>query len=181
VTEGKFVLTDTGSPAYSESEWATWTQPEGNVYFARSLTFKIVTDCNTREESTRQTVESWITFLAALAEAKGFRLSSDVELYLRVEGEECYYYFADFTTRCIFWLDAYDTSDLGLGAVVSESHSRMTFHSHLLSQLTQCTGLQLQSQFWTHVEYFPMHFGGFKASDVDELRAIFTHALVGTF
>jgi len=26
-----------------------------------------------------------------------------------------------------------------------------------------------------------MHFGGLKTSDVDELRAIFTHALVGAF
>jgi len=145
--EGERLLTDTGSPAYSESEWTTWTQPEGNVYFSRSLTFRSVTDCDTREESTRQTIETWTSFLTGLAEAKGFRLSCDVELYLRVEADECYYYFADFATRCIFWLDAYDTSDLGLGPVVSESHSRTQFIPivFLISQTAQVCNSNLNS------------------------------------
>ena len=56
------------------------------------------------------------------ATKKGFCLGPSVELYLQVDDEDCNYYFIDRIAQTVFWLEEYETSDLGLHPVISPSH-----------------------------------------------------------
>lgn len=53
---------------------------------------------------------------------KGFILTDSIELYLQVDDEDCNYYFIDRATQTVFWLEEYETSELGLHPVISPSH-----------------------------------------------------------
>jgi hypothetical protein len=67
-------------------------------------------------------IVSWVQHIEKEAESKGFALSDTVELYVQLEEGDCNYYFADHAARTLFWLDDYDTTELGLLPVVSPSH-----------------------------------------------------------
>jgi len=64
----------------------------------------------------------WVPNIEKRAADRGFVLSDNVELYIQIDDEDCNYYLADHATQIIFWLDNYETSELGLLPVVSSSH-----------------------------------------------------------
>lgn len=64
----------------------------------------------------------WAAEAERLAVEKGFVLAASVELYLQVDDEDCNYYFIDREAQTVFWLEEYETSELGLHPVVSPSH-----------------------------------------------------------
>jgi hypothetical protein len=41
------------------------------------------------------------------------------------------------------------------------------------------SGLMLEELYWSHVELFPMHFGGLPVQAVDDLIAILSHGGAG--
>ncbi|KAF8889704.1 hypothetical protein BD779DRAFT_1671802 [Infundibulicybe gibba] len=83
-----------------------------------------------------------------------------IELFIRIDGEDCTYYLVDHATRTEFWLDAYDTDDLNIAPVASRSHLK----------------LALEELYWGHVENFPMHLGGLDQQSYDDLICVFSHA-----
>jgi len=56
------------------------------------------------------------------ASKKGFVFSNFTELFLQLNGNDCNYYFVDHGVQTLYWLDAYDTSELGILPVASPSH-----------------------------------------------------------
>jgi len=107
---------------------------------------------------------AWAREVEKQAADKGFVLTDCVELFLQLEDEDCNYYFVDRATQTLFWLEKYETSELGLHPVVSSSHLKSV----------------LEAQYWSHVENFCMHFGGLPQKSIDDLILVFSHALADT-
>jgi len=105
-------------------------------------------------------ITAWIHRIHKETSSKGTYVSESAELFLQLEGEDCWYYFADHTARTLFWLDDYVASDLGLLKVVSESNMKY----------------QLEEQYWTHVDYHCMHKIPFQVNIVEEMIGQLIHA-----
>ena len=71
---------------------------------------------------TAESISAWVLEIEERASKKGFGFTDHTELFLQLAGNDCNYYFVDHSVRTLFWLDAYDTSDLGILPVVSSSH-----------------------------------------------------------
>jgi len=71
---------------------------------------------------TAETISAWVIEIEERASKKGFTFTQHTELFLQLDGNDCNYYFVDHGARMLFWLDAYDTSELGILPVVSSSH-----------------------------------------------------------
>ena len=69
-----------------------------------------------------ENISAWVTEVEEQASKKGFVFTDYTELFLQLEGDDCYYYFVDHDVRTLFWLDAYNTSELGFLPVVSSLH-----------------------------------------------------------
>lgn len=107
-------------------------------------------------------------------------IHAGVELFIQLEGSGCAYYFVDHFSRTEFWLDQFDTDEVGLPHVASEEHlSESGTFMDKVARLTRFIELALNEHYWSHVEYFPAHFGGLGESTVDELISIFSHATLG--
>jgi hypothetical protein len=65
---------------------------------------------------------AWVIEVEEQASKKGFVFTNLTELFLQLDGNDCNYYFVDHGVQTLFWLDAYDTSELGILPVVSPSH-----------------------------------------------------------
>ena len=77
---------------------------------------------------TAKNISAWLIAVEELASKKGFTFTDHTELFLELHENDCNYYFVDHAFRTLFWLDAYDTSELGILPVVSSSHlSRPSF------------------------------------------------------
>ena len=71
---------------------------------------------------TAEVVSAWVTEVEERASKKGFVFTDYTELFLQLDGNDCNYYFVDHGVRTLFWLEAYNTSELGILPVVSSSH-----------------------------------------------------------
>ena len=71
---------------------------------------------------TAETIFAWVIEVEERASKKGFAFTDHTELFLELDGNDCNYYFVDHGARTLFWLDTYDTSELGILPVVSSSH-----------------------------------------------------------
>jgi hypothetical protein len=66
--------------------------------------------------------EKWIERLTLGIKARGIELAN-AELYIRIdEDKDCLYYGVDKRAQTLFWIDDYETEDLGLPSAVSPSH-----------------------------------------------------------
>lgn len=110
------------SPRYLPEQWSPHVHPEGQKYFSRSIALRVVTDSYMYTPSIAEKVMYWVPNIEKRAADRGFILSDSVELYIQIDDEDCNYYLADHATKTIFWLDEYETSELGLLPVVSSSH-----------------------------------------------------------
>ncbi|KAF6764333.1 hypothetical protein DFP72DRAFT_420556 [Ephemerocybe angulata] len=160
VGAGMFMSARTPVPMYLPQQWSAHTHPEGQVYFVRSGPIRVVTDSYLYKSEVSDKIVSWVQIIEKEAASKGFSLTETVELYVQLEDEDCNYYFADHAARTLFWLDDYDTSELGLLPVVSPSHLK----------------LQLEEHYWTHVEYHCMHAVSFQNNIVEEAISQLIHA-----
>jgi hypothetical protein len=88
-------------------------------------------------------INSYIKIIEELLVEKEIVLSDDVELFIQVGDDDFTYYFVDHTTRTQFWLDEFDTDDLGLSSVVSATHlSKDISHTCYLKQLRMALHIQ---------------------------------------
>ncbi|KAJ6473316.1 hypothetical protein DFH09DRAFT_1057753 [Mycena vulgaris] len=148
-------------PAYLPLRWSAHIHPEGQLYFCLDGSLRVVTEAYLYRPQTLDKVTRWIKKIEDIVADKSFPISDQVELFIKIEGEDCAYYFVNHTTRAQSWMEDIDTDELGLPPVVS------------LSQLN----ILCEELYWTHVEHFPMHFGGLSLTTLDSLVCVFTHAI----
>lgn len=161
IEPGMFLSSRDIVPRYLPEQWSPHVHPEGQIYFSRSITLRVVTDSYMYTPSIAEKVTYWVSNIEKRAADRGFVLSDTVELYIQIDDEDCNYYLADHATHTIFWLDEYETSELGLLPVVSSSHLK----------------LALEEQYWSHVENHSMHFGGLPTKSINDLILVFSHAI----
>ncbi|KAK0220251.1 hypothetical protein IW262DRAFT_1383573 [Armillaria fumosa] len=148
-------------PTYLPPHWTSHVHPEGQLYFRLDAPCSVVTEAYLYHAATMAKVDHWTKKIETLLEEKKISVSSDVELFIKIEEDDCAYYFVNHATRTEFWLDAIETDSLGLPDVASPSHLR----------------IYLESLYWAHVEHFPMHIGGLPTKSYDDLICIFNHGL----
>jgi len=107
---------------YLPPQWSDSIHPEGGVYFHRNSGLHIVTGSYLYNPETAENISAWVRELEEWASKKGFVFTDHTELFLQLDGNDCNYYFVDHGVRMLFWLDAYDTSELGISPVVSSLH-----------------------------------------------------------
>ncbi|KAF7364603.1 hypothetical protein MVEN_00329500 [Mycena venus] len=131
-----------------------------NFISAVKARFEVVTEAYLYRPETLDKVTHWIKKIEDLMADKKIPVSGQLELFIKIEDEDCAYYFVDHASRAESWLEGIDTDDLGLPPVVS------------LSQLN----ILCEELYWSHVEHFPM-YTGLDRNAVDSLVCVFTHAI----
>jgi hypothetical protein len=146
---------------YLPPNWAAFTHPEGQTYFYRSAGLRVVTEAFIYRPEIMDKISSWADRVEDALKIKGITPSATTELFLEpYEGlESCGYYLVNHATHSEFWIDQVSTEVLDLGRVVSMSHLKIA----------------LEQLYWTHVEYFPMHFDCVTSERVDKLISVFSH------
>ncbi|KAF9485031.1 hypothetical protein BDN70DRAFT_848640 [Pholiota conissans] len=161
VEPAMFASARDASPTYLLPGWSDAVHPEGKVYFHRSGDLRVVTECDMHDPEVAAKVAAWTSHVLQCAVDQEITFTSTMELFLQPDEDDCNYYIVDHATQTVFWLTRDETDDLGLLPVVSPSHLQ----------------LQLQAQYWAHVENFCMHIGGLPQKCIDELILIFSHGL----
>ncbi|KAJ8082846.1 hypothetical protein PM082_008703 [Marasmius tenuissimus] len=118
-------------PSYLPPCWSSYVHPEGQLYFARDSPLRIVTEADLYEPQTLAQVLYWSKHIEMLVEEKEMPLSEHIELFILIEDDGCSYYFVDHLIRTQFWLEEYETSDLGIPEVASASHLRESLSGSL--------------------------------------------------
>ena len=85
--------------------------------------------------TTSDAVDTWVDVLLEWAAELGLHFGPSVELFVDPELDTgvCDYYFADHSTRAIFWLEDTNTTDLGLPRACSERHLSSYYTSRHVS------------------------------------------------
>ncbi|KAJ6615927.1 hypothetical protein B0H10DRAFT_1879518 [Mycena sp. CBHHK59/15] len=148
-------------PAYLPRHWSAHIHPEGQLYFCREGSPRVVTEAHLYRRETLDNVTRWIEKIDQVVLDKSFPISDQIELFIKIDDAGCAYYFVDHATRTQCWLEEMDTYDLGLSPVVSVSQLNTVF----------------EELYWSHVEHFPMHFGGLSREILDSLLCVLTHAI----
>ncbi|KAJ3567646.1 hypothetical protein NP233_g6228 [Leucocoprinus birnbaumii] len=147
------------SPTYLPPQWSVHVQPEGKPYFYHTGEVATVTESWLYTPEIATEAEKWINHLTTRIKEKGMDLAN-AELYIRIDDDlDCLYYGVDKRDQVLFWVEDYDTEDIGLKSVASPSHLRTL----------------LQLHFWEHIDRFPAHFGGLSEDTLLKLIDIFTH------
>ena len=109
-------------PTYLPPQWFDSVHPEGKIYFHRNSGLRVVTESYLYNANVATAICAWVREVEEQASRKGFVFTNHTELFLQLDGNDCNYYFVDHGVETISWLDAYDTSELGILPVVSPSH-----------------------------------------------------------
>ncbi|KAF9008155.1 hypothetical protein BDZ89DRAFT_1025309 [Hymenopellis radicata] len=155
-------LDSNGVPRYLPPKWTAYVQPEGQPYFVRDTSLRVTTDSDVYDPEIKQKVDYWTKHIENELVEKDMRWSDSWELYVGIYGNDCDYYIVDHNLRSQFWIGSVDICEFDMAAAVSSSHLEMA----------------LQSLYWTHVEFFPMHMSGLPRQCIDELICIFNHGLL---
>ena len=98
------------------------------------------------DPKTASKVCAWATEVERLAENQGLVVDSTMELFLEIDENNCSYYLVDRVTATIFWLSEYNTTELGLQSVITDSH---------LSKYAHCMRIRDNEQFYQN--YYSKH------------------------
>ncbi|KAL0946501.1 hypothetical protein HGRIS_012718 [Hohenbuehelia grisea] len=150
------------SPPYLSEQWTAYTHPEGQLYFCRHSQPRVITEAYLYTRQNLEQITLWALWIENICRDLGISIGADVELFLQIDEAGCGYYFIDHATRSEFWLEGLDTEELGMPEVASETHLKLALEQH----------------YWSHVERFPMHFGGLQTKTVDELICILSYAQI---
>ncbi|KAJ7512641.1 hypothetical protein B0H11DRAFT_1946634 [Mycena galericulata] len=161
ITPGLFIHYRLPEPTYLPLKWSAHIHPEGQLYFCREGAPRILTEAYLYRPEILDKVTCWIEKIEERLVRINFPVSDQVELFIKIEDDNCAYYLVDHATRAQSWLEEINTYDLGLPPVVS------------LSQLN----MVCEELYWSHVEHFPMHFGGLSCQVLDSLVCVLTHAI----
>ncbi|KAJ7064729.1 hypothetical protein C8F01DRAFT_773459 [Mycena amicta] len=162
ISSAMFTRSGMPEPEYLPQGWSAHVHPEGQLYFSRTGSPRIVTEAYMYQKDILENVVLWVKNIEDVAGQRNFPMSHQIELFVKLEEEGCGYYFVDHGTHAQTWMEENtNTEELGLPAVVS------------VSQLN----LLCEELYWTHVEHFPMHFGSLATETIDSLICVFTHAI----
>ncbi|KAI0631097.1 hypothetical protein C8Q77DRAFT_1062486 [Trametes polyzona] len=161
IKPGQFSYAGESEIRYLPLGWSSHVQPEGQLYFSRDSSPRIVTDAYIYCAVIQQKVLSFAAVVAKVLDAKHISLPDSAEVYLWPSDieDECHYYVVDHTSQTMFWFEEVDLDQLCIPDVVSESHLRAA----------------LGDLYWQHVEQFPSHCPVGLSLAVDDLIAIFIH------
>ncbi|TFK93460.1 hypothetical protein K466DRAFT_580908 [Polyporus arcularius HHB13444] len=145
-------------PPYIAQGWTVSVNPEGSPFYIHRDKHLITDDpiqqagiCDKIMESEKR--------LSLLVETEGLKLPDDYECYITcdAESDKCKYYYVDYSTQTVFWLEEIDPErhDINMAPVCSVAQMK-----HLL-----------QEQYWLHNEYFP--YRSVPSSLRKELVAVF--------
>jgi hypothetical protein len=161
VEAGMFALPNGPLPIYLPLQWTTHTHPEGDRYFYRSTALPVVTEANLYNSDLQDKVSHWVDLIEQEMTAKQLVFAGRVELYVKIEDDNCYYYFVDHDSQTLFWMENYDSERLELPPVVSSSHLKTV----------------LKERYWNHIQNFPQHLdGGLPMKVLDDLICVLNHA-----
>ncbi|KAG2359276.1 hypothetical protein BDR07DRAFT_1378777 [Suillus spraguei] len=147
-------------------DWEEIVHPAGiTYYFARKT--KTYTAANIKEYShlRLRDLNNWIDAARRTLQEDTWFLV--VEPIARQDGDRYEYYCADIKQHVIAWFHAFDAHLLFQEcAFAREWNHKRKFQSPANS----LRGLELEAQFWKHVDFFPRHYE-MRPSDAGELRA----------
>ncbi|KAJ7513100.1 hypothetical protein B0H11DRAFT_1948656 [Mycena galericulata] len=161
ISSGLFTASQEPEPEYLPEFWAAHIHPEGQLYFARQGSLRVVTEAYLYHAETLKNVCLWIDYIQNLFLGKSTSVPEETELFIKLEEDGCAYYFVDHSTRTQFWLENSSTEQLGLPAVISTSQLKIV----------------LEELYWMHVEHFPMHVKPISTEMLEEIISIFSHGL----
>ncbi|KAJ7081755.1 hypothetical protein C8R44DRAFT_823400 [Mycena epipterygia] len=161
ISPGLFTTSQDPEPEYLPPLWSAHVHPEGQLYFCRQGPLRVVTEAYLYRAETLENVCCWIDHIQQILSNTQPRVSGAIELFIKLEEENCAYYFVDHATRAQFWLESSSTDELGQPPVIS------------ISQLKVVLG----ELYWIHIEHFPMHLEPLSIQTLDEIIAIFSHGL----
>ncbi len=122
-------------PTYLPPHWTSHVHPEGQLYFRRDAPFAVVTEAYLYHAENMVKVALWTKKIESLLDEKNISVTGNMELFMKIEDDDCAYYFIDHATRTEFWLDAIETDALGLPDVASPSHLSTVFKTADLSHI----------------------------------------------
>ncbi|KAI9438665.1 hypothetical protein H4582DRAFT_1814393, partial [Lactarius indigo] len=145
--------------------WVPATHPDGALYFF-DKDRRLFTDTDMHDRNLREEIESFHHYLQRILDYDGVAIpSKKYDLTLDIMPTEdgrtqWSYYFACHETRCLFWLDPYDTD-------------YMTSEIFGVKSLVHVSALQIS----THWSLFPAVFEGRRLEPAiyDELVGILSH------
>ncbi|KIJ11129.1 hypothetical protein PAXINDRAFT_171920 [Paxillus involutus ATCC 200175] len=148
--------------------WVRCTQPEGSSYF-HNPTKRITTDI----DLSKQQIPEWVdTTTNGLLQLAGQLLTMDEEIERVIRSlddgqgkKECLYYFVDHRRQLLFWVHAYNLSNIFANVKGVSKLSHMKY--------------AVETQYWTHLELYPNR-RKLKAEHHAELRGILIHASTET-
>ncbi|KAJ7136840.1 hypothetical protein C8R44DRAFT_767978, partial [Mycena epipterygia] len=161
IPPGLFTTSQDPEPEYLPPLWSAHVHPEGQLYFCREGPLRVVTEAYLYRAEILENVCCWIDHIQQILANTQPRVSGAIELFIKLEEEDCAYYFVDHATRAQFWLQSSSTDELGLPPVISTSQLKIV----------------LEELYWIHVEHFPMHLEPLSIQTLDEIIAIFSHGL----
>ncbi|KAJ6462389.1 hypothetical protein C8R47DRAFT_1158464 [Mycena vitilis] len=143
--------------------WSSYIHPEGQPYFHRCSdgVFQVVTESQIQDAGVLERLVPYLDEIQRLLVATRSEMSVNLELYVQLEEEGCGYYLVEHAARKIFWLHEQCIKDLAFWPVAS----------------TRELDPQIKVLYWTHVEYFPNHFGpnGLGHEWIEDLLDVFAH------
>ncbi|KAF8206670.1 hypothetical protein K438DRAFT_1816255 [Mycena galopus ATCC 62051] len=160
ISLGLFISSRMPEPAYLPLHWSAHIHPEGQLYFCHHGSLRVVTEAYLYRPETLDKVTRWIKRIEDVIAAKNIPVSEELELFIKIENEDCVYYLVDHSTHAESWLEDIDTERLNLPPVVS------------VSQLN----ILCEELYWNHVEHFPMHTR-ISPHTLDSLLCVFMHAI----
>ncbi|KAJ7158968.1 hypothetical protein C8R43DRAFT_994627 [Mycena crocata] len=161
IESGLFTQCQDPEPTYLPPLWSVHVHPEGQPYFFLAGPLRVVTEAYLYLPGDLKRIYRWIQQIHDILSQTNIIISQQTELFLKLEDEDCAYYFVDHATRTQFWLETYETDELGIPPVVSTSQLKIA----------------LEELYWVHVEHFPVHSEPLSNETLDEIISIFSHGL----
>ncbi|GJJ15060.1 hypothetical protein Clacol_009335 [Clathrus columnatus] len=147
---------------YTQEGWKCYIHPEGLKYYYHPQ-HRVLTDANIQVPLIYARIHSSMNEFFRLCSNRSIDLPPSYEVVLELDDQDytCGYYVVDNDRQTVFFLEPSYTPDLGLPDPASIDNLK----------------LQLQGQYWKHVEYFPSHRSATKSSEYT-LIAILSHAWI---
>ncbi|KAH8829359.1 hypothetical protein DL96DRAFT_1708503 [Flagelloscypha sp. PMI_526] len=137
-------------PSYLPPLWASHTDPEGARYFVQDSEPRLVTPTDIYVSTNAGRLQFWLKHIQALLITKNITISPALELFLRLEDDDCCYYLVDHASQKEFWLEDLETDALGLGPVVSPSHLDHLGDGRIICLVARLRQSIVTNRFWTH-------------------------------
>ncbi|KAF7344555.1 hypothetical protein MSAN_01937400 [Mycena sanguinolenta] len=92
ITSGQFIGSRVPEPTYLPPHWSAHIHPEGQLYFCRQGSPRVVTEAYLYRPETLDKVTGWIKRIEKLIADQDFPVSAELELFIKLEDEDCAYY-----------------------------------------------------------------------------------------